>query len=108
MAKVKHPLHSISASGSIGGALSFQQHRTRSVVTSKPRSYAANTAAQLENQQRMRDAKIAYDALNAQEKIWWNDLAIKYGRSAWACFFAEYQYQQVEAPGAPLIPEVNL
>jgi hypothetical protein len=108
VAKVTNPLHSLSASGSIGGVVTFRNTNNGAVVTNTPRPYAATTPAQLIQQGRMKAARTAWGALNAADLRNWRKVGKKYGRSAWASFFTEYQFQNVTAPGAPLIPEVNL
>jgi hypothetical protein len=108
VAKVRHPLHSISASGSVGGVVTFRNTKAGAVVTAKPKSYKAETPAQLVQQARMKAASATWKTLNAADRKSWQTVGKKYGRSAWFSFFAEYQFQNVTAPGAPLIPEVNL
>ena len=108
MAKIKHPLHSISASGTIGGAISFRATARGAVAANTPQPYAQKSSAQLANQQRMSEARAAFKTLSTADRGHWQTLASKYRRSAWACFFAEYQYQFTQTPNMPLIPEANL
>ena len=108
MAKVTHPLHSLSASGSIGGVVTFRNTKAGAVATGTPQPYPQTAPAQLIQQARMKTARLAWHQLNAADLRNWKKVGSKYGRSAWVSFFAEYQYQNVAAPGAPLIPEVNL
>lgn len=108
MAKVENPLHSLSVSGSIGGTLTFKATANGSVVTKKALSYPQITPNQLANQQVMINALAAFKTLNVKNRGYWQDLAAKYHRSAWTCFFSEYQYQVITPPDMPLIPEPNL
>ena len=108
MAIVKQPLHSLSASGSIGGAVSFRATAGGAVCTMKAKKYPQQSTAQLTNQARMQAARVAFRGLATADRNLWQLLATKYRRSAFACFFAEYQYQVVQAPNVPLIPEANL
>ena len=108
MAKIKNPLQSLAASGSIKGGITFRQTSRGSVVTATPKPYQQTSPAQLTNQQRMRDARTTFMALSSTDAADWQLLANKYRRSSWVCFFAEYQYQNIETPNAPLIPEPYL
>jgi len=108
LAKVFGPLHSISASGTVGHAVSFRATTAGAVVTSKARSYQQNSSAQLANQQRMLDARDAFRTLDSTDLTDWRAVGLARRCSAWAAFFAEYQYQYVQAPGLPLIPEPTL
>jgi hypothetical protein len=105
MAKITNPLHSLAASGTVGGTFSFRQTSRGSVCTKKAHSYPQTSEAQLLNQQKMRDARAAYLTLNATDLSYWQQLASTRRRSKWLCFFAEYIYQNIEPPNAPLIPD---
>ncbi|MFA5825508.1 MAG: hypothetical protein WC825_05995 [Gallionellaceae bacterium] len=108
MAKIIHPLHSLSASGTIGRTLSFRATLGGAVATSKAKSYPQTSAAQLINQQAMRDARAAFLTLSVADKNKWHAVAVVRRSNTWATFFAEYQYQMIVAPAMPLIPEAIL
>lgn len=108
MAKIRGPLHSLSASGSIGGALSFRATGTGSVCAKKPQPYAQRAQEQLLNQARMSAARTAYGTLTTTDREHWQAYATARGGSAWSCFFAEYQYQFCSDDTMPLIPEPYL
>lgn len=108
MAKITHPLHSLSASGTIGRAVSFRATKSGSVATAKPKTYAQTSAAQLLQQQMMRDARAAFLTLTTADKNKWHAVAVVRRSNTWATFFAEYCYQNIIAPAMPLIPEAVL
>ena len=108
MTKIKGPLHSLAASGSVAGLFSFRQTAGGSVLTKKPAPYPQTSPNQLANQQRMTDARTSFLALSSTDLALWQVVAVARKRSAWASYFAEYQYQFIQTPNAPLIPEPYL
>jgi len=108
MAKILNPLQSLAASGSIAGGLTFRQTKRGSVATTTPKPYLQTSPAQLANQQIMLDARAAFLTLSVTDAGLWQSLALTRKRSAWSCFFAEYHYQNIQTPNAPLIPETIL
>lgn len=108
MARVKSPLFSLSATGSIGKVAAFRTTRYGSVCAFSPSSYAQNTPNMLANQQAMIDAAIAYKSLSNADLSEWQARAIAIHQDVWPCFFAEYRLQAVTAPNSPLIPEPYL
>jgi hypothetical protein len=108
MAKITSPCHSLSASGSLAGVITFRQTKGGSVATVTPHPYPQTSQAQLTNQQVMRDARAAFLSISATDAGHWHTLALTRKRSAWSCFFSEYHYQHIQPPNAPLIPEAIL
>jgi len=108
VAKVRNPLHSISASGSIGESLSFRATRGGSVAAHKPKPYPQSSPNMIANQQRMVAARAAFIALSPTDLQHWQATADARGRPVWLEFFFEYQIQFITAPGAPLIPQPYL
>lgn len=108
MAKVTNPLHSLNASGTVGKLAAFRSTAAGSVCAMKPDSYRQASAAQLENQQMMIDARAAFLTLSPADLGHWNARAAAIHNTAWPTFFAEYQCQQIVAPNMPLIPEPTL
>jgi len=108
MAKIFAPLHSVSASGSIGGVLTFRASRQGSVATKKAQSYRQVSQNELLNQGRMIDAKASYLLLSEVDRARWAALAAPYGFSGWVYFFKMYQTQNIDPPNAPLIPEITI
>jgi hypothetical protein len=108
VAKITHPLHSISVSGSIGRTVSFRATQNGSIATIKAKKYSQQSPAEIANQLIMKNARTAFLTLDAQDLNFWQQLANKYHRSAWVCFFTEYQFQQIQPPAMPLIPEPNI
>ena len=105
MAKIKNPIYSLSASGSIGGILSFRSTAGGSVCTKKPGSYAQQTTGQLANQQQMIDARKSFKLLTQKQLQQWQARANAVKLKIWPEYFREYQNQMVTYPNQPLIPE---
>jgi len=108
MAKIINPLHSLSASGTVGKIASFRATIGGAVCTRKARKYKTTTPLQEENKQRMRDARKAFLHLSTTDRIFWQQRATALKGAVWPIFFAEYQFQNVIAPAFPLIPEPYL
>jgi hypothetical protein len=108
MAKVSCPLHSISASGSIGRVLSFRACQNGSVATRKALPYAQISTIEKLNQQRMKDAQAAFKLLSPADLQRWQTLVAGTGKSAWVYFFKMYQTQNIDPPNTPLIPEITI
>lgn len=75
MAKVTAPLHSISASGSIGGTLTMLRSMSRNIAKKKSQPGGAPTAAQLARRAYYRQASAAWMALTPLEKAAWKPAA---------------------------------
>lgn len=108
MAKIIHPLHSLSASGTIGRTLSFRATRGGSVATSKAKSYPQTSDAQIAQQELMIAARAAFLTLGPEDLNLWRAVAVARRSNTWTAFFAEYNYQNVVEPDLPLIPEAML
>jgi hypothetical protein len=106
--KVKSPLYSLSASGSIAAILTFKPVGGNSIVTKKILRKHYETDAQRKNRQRMRDAVASFNSLSSSDRELWDALGSKYKISGWFQFFKEYQDQNTQAPNAPEIPEYTL
>lgn len=107
MAKVQGPLMSISASGSVGKILTFRACRRGSVVQLLSAPTGAPSAAQQSERARMQDARAAYRALTAPERIEWQTLAIARALPAWPLYWQEWQFQHSAAGRPPRIPTMT-
>jgi hypothetical protein len=108
MAKIKQPLFSFSATGQIGGVISYRSTGGPHTAKFKPQPYPQQTVRMLANQQKMKDARAAFAALDGDTLARWRLTANQYSKDVWVYFFTQYQYQMIEAPGAPLIPETYI
>lgn len=108
MARIKNPLFSLSASGSIGKVVAFRATRFGSVCAFSPSSYSQNTENMLINQQAMINARSAFNTLSVVDLASWASRANAINKDVWPCFFSEYRLQRVTAPNMPLIPEAHL
>jgi len=104
MTKLRGPLMSISATGSIGRTITYRATRwgARAQHHSVPR--AAPSTAQLAERQRRRDAGATWRALDAPTRAKWGALAAANLRNPWIVFAGEYVLQQCSPPDTPLIP----
>lgn len=108
MAKVKGPLMSLSASGSLAGLVSYRMSKDGPQGLKKPQRMRKQNQLQDENRQRMIDARASFKTLSVDELASWQNVANWLGGSPWQHFFAEYQRQQTEAGQKPLIPSPEL
>ena len=108
MAKITGPLMSLSASGTVGKIAAFRATKGGSVCAMKPDRYAQNTQAMLVNQQRMKDARASFSNLSTEDLGYWKLAAEYKNMEVWPFFFAEYNFQYVQAPDAPLIPSPDM
>lgn len=105
MAKIKNPLMSISAAGTIGKTIAFRATKSGSVAAMKPHCYCQQSPNELLNQQVMKNARAAFLTLDTADKADWKKLEIARLMPSWNLFFTEYQTQQITPPNMPLIPE---
>lgn len=110
MAKIKHPLHSLSAAGSVGKicfASPTVGGRASSVARMKP-SIGRNgrTRAQLLNQEAFRAAMTAWRGLSAEDSQWWTSRARVAGIAAHSYFVSEYLIQMCESGTLPNKPAI--
>lgn len=75
MAKVTAPLHSVTASGSIGGTLTMLRAMSRNIAKKKSKPGGAPSAAQLARRAYYRQAAANWSALSAPEKAAWKPAA---------------------------------
>jgi hypothetical protein len=108
MAKVKNPLHSLSASGRLAKTVSFRQSAEASHARKVPAPYKQKTPAQLTNQKRMRDARITFLSLSVPDRASWDRVANFHGKASWTYFFTQYQSQVIDWPNFPRITEITL
>jgi len=75
MAKVTAPLHSMTASGSIGGTLTMLRALSRNIAKKKSKPSGAPSQAQIERRAYYRQASADWMALTPLEKAAWKPAA---------------------------------
>lgn len=104
MARITGPLFSLAAAGTVGKTLQFRRSAEVQLVQLHPYQPPSASDLQVICRDRMRAARAAWLALSDGDRTLWHYIAHKRRLTDWVCFFAEYQYQNIQAPGAPLIP----
>lgn len=104
MAKIKSPLCSVSASGSIAGRITYRATRAGAVAQSPAIPTGAATDAQAYQRQRMRDARAAWNALDAALLAEWEALGAARDLNPWPIFFQEYLVQDCSGVRLPIVP----
>jgi len=91
LSKLKLPLFSLEAHGSIGNALTIQGHNRGSFARKKPIPTDPKTDLQLAWRQVYRDAVASWNSLTAEEKEAWRNVCP--GLTAYQCFMrSELKY----------------
>lgn len=104
MAKLRGPLMSISATGSIASLLTYRATRTGSVVQRPPIPRAPPTFPQTSERARCAATAANWRTLDAAARAPWDALATARGSSPWITFFTESTIQQIVPPDLPLLP----
>lgn len=89
MSKIKLPLLSLSASGSISGALTFLKRIKRQIVEKKPELKDAQTAAQLDWRHMFLKVVALWHALSAAEQAEWESAARPRHMTGYAWFISQ-------------------
>lgn len=89
MTKLNNPLHSFSASGSLGKALSFVKRLGQPIVEHKPEIPDAKSLAQLSWRHMYLKAVALWHALSAAEKQEWESLARRRHMTGYAWFMSQ-------------------
>lgn len=104
MARVKGPLFSIAASGSIAGLLTFNPGKKSTTARRQPAAYPPPSANQLATRQKVRDAAAAWRALDPLDRAEWSVLAHNSGRLPFAKYLLEWFAQACTPTTPPYIP----
>lgn len=104
MAKVRGPLFSFGASGTVARAITFNPTEQQTTARSLPRSTAPPSYAQAYHRQRCRDAAAAWGALDAGQKAAWSALVAARALTPFAKFLLEWNAQQCQAGDTPAVP----
>jgi hypothetical protein len=104
MPKVKGPLFSLGASGTLQRTLTFNQHQTKNIVTAPRTAPMKNTPARLYHQSRVMQMINAWNGLDAPTRDAWRTRAVSMAMTGYALFWREYIAQNIFPPDLPLIP----
>lgn len=104
MAKVRGPLFSVGASGTVGDLLTFNPGQNATVARSKPRHYPPATTPQETVRQQCRDAAAAWHALDLATRNEWSAVAKASGRLPFAKYLIEWNAQNCTPQQPPFIP----
>lgn len=104
MAKIRGPLCSVGASGTIGATVTFRQLRGQSVAQKPPVPTGPASNQQLQERQRLRDARNGWNSLDPLDQSDWADYAATIGASPWLAYSTEWQRQRIAAGKQPQIP----
>ncbi len=104
MAKIRGPLFSVAAAGSIGKKLTFRATRRGAVAQRHSAPTGAPTALQAEAHQLFRTAAQRWQALTQEELDHWLTAAMQHGISARHLFTREYCIQRPPEGEPVLIP----
>lgn len=104
MAKVRGPLFSFGASGTVGGLLTFNPETRQCIARRKPSAYPAPTMPQASTRQKCREAAATWRALPAIDRAEWAALAATTGRQPFAKYLLEWFAQHASPSNPPFIP----
>ena len=90
MAKVKGPLFSLTAFGTVGNLLTFRRTPGKVAVYLKPVPTDPESGAQLWQRGNFASAVSAWGALSGASKAWWNMYAAGGKVSGYICFVRDY------------------
>lgn len=104
MAKVKNPLFSIGASGTVAGLLTINQSATAPTVRRKPSGYAPPTVPQAFCRARCAAAAAHWRSLPQIEKDEWAAVAALTSKNVFAKYLLEWSAQASDPLNPPHIP----
>lgn len=104
MAKIRGPLYSMQATGTIGGLLTLDMHIKKTIARKCPPKRQLKTVATITLQSRMREAASAWRSLPSSEKNQWIALAASRRHTAFSKYFLEWHAQASTPLKPPLIP----
>lgn len=107
MAKVRAPLFSVAASGTIGKKLTYRQTAGGSICQTPPIPTGDPSAAQTEERQRFAVALNSWATLPTATKEQWQGAALTLGHQPVMLYTREYLLQRVQPPALPMIPASN-
>lgn len=108
MAKIKGPLMSLSAAGSVGIAtFSATQvgHGQPHIARKKPKGRTSDRSpSQVRGNIRFKEATAAWKLLDDETRNHWENLATQLGREARTVYIQETMRQHINAPDLPKVP----
>jgi len=104
MAKIRSPLFSVGASGTVGRKLTFRRTANGALAQATPTPTGPPTSAQLYERNRVREAADLWRTMDAPTKAIWRNLGTLRNVNPWLIFCNEYKTQLTVSPELPLIP----
>lgn len=104
MAKIRGPLFSLGASGTVAALLTYNQSSQAPTARKKPRASTSATPMQLTMRAGFADAAAAWRALDPLTRADWIALAAPSRRPAFAKYYLEWMAQASTAASPPQIP----
>jgi hypothetical protein len=104
MPKLRGPLFSIAAHGTIASAVTYRTTARGTVAQRPPIPRQTPSTPQLSERARCRAAAANWSTLDATARAPWLHLAVSRSLPVWIVFFSESTLQQVEPPARPLLP----
>jgi hypothetical protein len=104
MAKVKNPLFSFGASGTVAKVLTINQSDGSPIARRKPSGYAAASVPQQYMRDSFRDAAASWRGLSPVDKADWRALAAPRSTTAFAKYCLEWIAQGSTLASPPIIP----
>lgn len=99
MAKVLAPLISLSASGSVGGVLTYGRRKGVDVVRKRPQEPRMRTVGQAEQRDKVAAAVAAWQSLTTEQKNVWRSKAKGMGQTGYSMFVSDYLLTDVSGFG---------
>ena len=104
MAKVKNPLFSLGASGTVAGLLTVNQSLTAPTARRKPSGYRPPTPAQSFMRDEMRACSQAWATLSSQVQAEWAALVNGRAQTPFGKYWLEWRAQGATLATPPYIP----
>lgn len=104
MARVKGPLFSVGASGTVGGILTFNPGKKTTTARHTPARYPPPTMPQQATRQKCADAAASWRSLDQTERAEWTTIASNGGRLPFAKYLLEWMAQNSTPAQPPFIP----
>lgn len=105
MPKVRAPLFSATASGTLAKTLTFLQHANRTIVRFWTRPTDPKTPHQQAERDRLVAIAQAWNALSPADRAIWKTAGMPRNLSGWSLWWQQYAIQGIDPPATPEIPQ---
>jgi hypothetical protein len=104
MPRVRGPLFSLEASGTLGKSLTFVQHGEKSTVRRAQLKAPPPSVWQSQQRARVKNIKLAYRTLTPIQKNQWRIAGAPLKINGWCMFWRAYTLQNIAPPNLPTPP----